>query len=105
MKRSSVVERELRSNNQSMDIDLDSVPNQIGTAVLSTVDGKILQSTGAFCDDDGSVVCRNIYRMLLDSAKCLEDEPLRRLSISFTDYNYVVTLGKKNLYIVKTEVI
>ena len=40
MKRSSVVERELRSNNQSMDIDLESVPNQIGTAVLSTVDGK-----------------------------------------------------------------
>lgn len=88
-----------------MDVELESVPNQIGTAILSTADGKILKATGALANDEDAVVtCSTIYKMLLDSAKCLGDEPMRRLSISYTDYNYVVTLGKKHVYIVKTEV-
>ncbi len=87
-----------------MDIDLESIPNQVGTAILSAVDGKILKSTGSLDnEEEGHAICATVFKMLLDSGICLGDEPLRRLSISFTDYNYVVTLGKSHVYIVKTE--
>ena len=87
-----------------MDVDLEAVPNQIGTAVLGSTDGKVLKATGALDnEDDGAAACVAVYKMLLDSTKCLGDEPMRRMSISYTDYNYVVTLGKKHIYIVKTE--
>jgi len=88
-----------------MDVDLEAVPNQIGTAILQSSDGKILKSTGSLDnEDEGVSSCATIFKMLQDSAKCLAEEPMRRLSISFTDYNYVVTLGKHHIYIVKTEV-
>ena len=87
-----------------MEVDLEAVPSQIGTAILQASDGKVLKSTGALDnEDDGPATCVTIYKMLQDSAKCLAEEPMRRLSISFTDYNYVVTLGKHHIYIVKTE--
>ena len=88
-----------------MEVDLEAVPNQIGTAILQASDGKVLKSTGSLDnEEDGPAVCATIYKMLQDSAKCLAEEPMRRLSISFTDYNYIVTLGKHHVYIVKTEV-
>ena len=82
------------------------VPNQIGTAILSTTDGKILKATGALDnDDDGAAACSAIYKMLLDSSKCLQNEPMRRMSISYTDYNYIITLGQGHVYIVKTDIV
>jgi hypothetical protein len=88
-----------------MDVDLESVPKQIGTAILAAADGKVLKATGALDnDEDGAATCSTIYKMLQDSAKCLGDEPLRRLSVSYTEFNYVVTVGPKHVYIVKTEV-
>ena len=89
-----------------MDVDLEAVPNQIGTAILGSTDGKVLKATGGLDNEyDGAATCTAIYKMLLDSTKCLKEEPMRRLSISYTDYNYVVTLGHKHIYIVKTEVV
>ena len=88
-----------------MDVDLESVPNQIGTAILGSTDGKILKATGALDNEyDGAAAFAVIYKMLLDSTKCLTGEPMRKLSISYTDYNYVVTLGQNHIYVVKTEV-
>jgi hypothetical protein len=88
-----------------MDVDLESVPNQVGTAILGSTDGKILKASGALDNEyDGAAACSAIYKMLLDSTKCLAGDPMKRMSISYTDYNYVITLGQKHIYIVKTEV-
>lgn len=81
-----------------MDVDLSNVPNQIGTAILDS-DGNLLKATGELDQN----ACATIFKILLDAAKCLERDSLRRLSISFQDHNYVVTIGDKHVYIVKVQ--
>ena len=88
-----------------MEVELELVPNQCGTAILDAADGKMCKSTGDLSTsptDEGQMICSSIYRILLDTSKCLGNEPMRRLSVSFSDHNYVVTLGEKHIYIVKT---
>ena len=83
-------------------IDLESVPNQVGSAVLDAKDGNIVKTTGVLSNnDDSAAICANIYQMLLDSSVCLGEEPLRRLIVSYSDHNYVVTLGQKQIFIVQ----
>jgi len=81
-----------------MDVDLERIPSQIGTAILDS-DGKVLKVTGDISQNQD--VCSTIYKILLDTSKCLDKEPMKRISISFTDHNYVVTVGKNHVYIVK----
>jgi hypothetical protein len=38
---------------------------------------------------------------LLETGKCLQQEPLKRLTISYADYSYLATIGKDQIYIVK----
>ncbi len=87
-----------------MDVDLEQVPNQCGTAILEAADGRVCKATGDFLAlaSEGQIICSSIYRMLMDTSKCLGNEPMRRLSISFSDHNYIVTQGEKHIYIVKT---
>jgi hypothetical protein len=73
-----------------MDVDLESIPNQVGSAIQ-------------LADETGAGVCALIYQMLLDTSTCLGEEPLRRMSILFADHNYVVTLGSKHIYIVRVD--
>ena len=87
------------------EVDLESIPKQIGTAILESKDGKIVKTTGGLSNGDSAAICANIYQMLCDSSVCLAEEPLRRLIVSFTDHNYVITLGQKHIYIAKTEVV
>ncbi len=85
------------------DVELDAVPNQVGTAILTRDGGgTVVKSSGALSEEGGAGVCAHIYQMLLDTSVCLGDEPLRRMSILFADHNYVVTLGEKHIYIAKT---
>jgi len=85
-----------------MNVELELVPNQIGTAILDMTDGKVLRSTGDLSSgEEGRANCASVYRMLLDTSKCLGSEPMRRLSITFTDHSYIVTLGEKHIYIIK----
>ena len=83
-------------------IDLDSVPQQIGHAILRAADGTILQPpSGSLSEKDVGI----IYRMMLEVGTILEDgkEGLQRLSIGFKSVSYAVTLGCGDgcLYIVK----
>jgi ragulator complex protein LAMTOR4 len=85
-------------------VDLESVPNQVGTAVLNRDGGgTVVKCTGSLSEDGGANVCAHVYQMLLDTSVCLDQEPLRRMSILFSDHNYVVTLGDKHIYIVQLQ--
>jgi hypothetical protein len=87
-----------------MDVDLESIPNQVGSAILNRDGGgTVVKSTGQLADETGAGVCALIYQMLLDTSTCLGEEPLRRMSILFADHNYVVTLGSKHIYIVRVD--
>ena len=87
-----------------MEVDLTQVRDQTGTATLDASDGKVAVATGDLSGEEGQTRCATIFRMLQDTSKCLGDEPMRRLSISFTDHNYVITLGERHIYIVKCHV-
>ena len=82
-------------------IDLDSVPQQIGHAILRAADGTILQPpSGSLSERDVGI----IYRMMLEVGTVLDGkEGLQRLSIGFKSVSYAITLGCGDgcLYIVK----
>ncbi|KAL7492576.1 hypothetical protein ACHAWT_001662 [Skeletonema menzelii] len=97
-------------------IDLDSVPGQIGNAILRASDGTILRPpTGSLTEQDVMIV----YRMMLEIGTVLEGgtggkdddhnntrteaEGLQRVTVGFKDVSYAVTLGGTDgcLYIVK----
>lgn len=85
------------------DESLYLVPNQQGTAIIDLVDGRVIKATGDILGtDEGKSICLTIHKMLLDTAKCLGNEPLRRISISFSDHSYIATLNEKFIYLVKT---
>lgn len=97
-------------------IDLDSIPGQIGHAVLRASDGTILRPpTGSLTDQDVMIV----YRMMMEIGTVLEGgtggkesdsgsssdevEGLQRVTVGFKDVSYAVTLGGSDgcVYIVK----
>lgn len=85
------------------DESLYLVPSQQGTAIIDLIDGKVIKATGDILGtDEGKCVCSTIYKMLLDTAKCLGNEPLRRISVTFSDHSFVATLNEKYIYLVKT---
>jgi hypothetical protein len=100
-------------------IDLDSIPGQIGHAILRASDGTILRPpTGSLTEQDVMIV----YRMMLEIGTVLEGgtgggkdnddndtnnsnavEGLQRVTVGFKEVSYAVTLGGSDgcLYIVK----
>lgn len=83
-------------------IDLDTIPGQIGHAILRASDGTILQPpSGSLTERDVGIV----YRMMLEIGTVLDgqEEGLQRLSVGFRSISYAVTLGGGDgcLYIVK----
>jgi hypothetical protein len=84
-------------------IDLDSIPNQIGHAILRASDGDIVrQPTGTLTAADLNV----LYKMLLETSDVLNnsEEVIQRVSISGgnEDVEYSISLGTDGLiYIVK----
>ena len=97
-------------------IDLDSIPNQIGHAILRSSDGTILRPPSGSLSDQDVVV---IYRMMLEIGAVLEggtggkedsfdnknnnNDDLQRVTVGFKHVSYVVTLGGSDgcMYIVK----
>jgi hypothetical protein len=47
-----------------MDVDLEQIPAQLGTAVLDAMQGEIIKATGDLKGDMGEIACKNIYRIL-----------------------------------------
>ncbi|KAL7453333.1 hypothetical protein ACHAWC_008447 [Mediolabrus comicus] len=100
-------------------IDLDSIPGQIGHAIVRIADGTILRPpTGSLSNQDVEIV----YRMMLEIGTVLEGgtggkdtmnnisdsdevvvEGLQRVTVGFKEVSYAITLGGSDgcLYIVK----
>uniref|UniRef100_A0A7S2S507 Late endosomal/lysosomal adaptor and MAPK and MTOR activator 5 n=1 Tax=Eucampia antarctica TaxID=49252 RepID=A0A7S2S507_9STRA len=88
-------------------VDLESIPNQIGTAILRSSDGIPLRPhTGDLSENDGNV----LYQMLLEVGDVLEsDESLKSINISCGGGNtndggaphYSVCVADTCVYIVK----
>uniref|UniRef100_A0A7S4T9E9 Roadblock/LAMTOR2 domain-containing protein n=1 Tax=Ditylum brightwellii TaxID=49249 RepID=A0A7S4T9E9_9STRA len=98
------------SNNTTTLPDLESIPSQIGTAVLhSTTGAPVRPNTGQLTDADAQI----LYRMLLEVGTALdssgnkdmggsEDEGLRRVTVGFHSVSYNMTVGAEGyIYIVK----
>mmetsp|Transcript_23156 Transcript_23156/g.39191 ORF Transcript_23156/g.39191 Transcript_23156/m.39191 type:complete len:91 (+) Transcript_23156:65-337(+) len=84
-----------------MDVDLEQVPSQTGTATVDINNGKILKLTGSLTGERGEIQCMKLYHILLDSAKCIGDEHLKRISVSFDSHKFILTTAKSHVYIVK----
>ena len=51
---------------------------------------------------DGSAnILLCLFRIIEDASKCIEDEGLNRITVSYADCNYIITATDKNIYIVK----
>ena len=51
---------------------------------------------------DGSAnILLCLFRIIDDASKCIEDEGLNRITVSYADCNYIITATDKNIYIVK----
>lgn len=80
------------------DLDLETIPCQVGHAVLRSSDGSILCApTGGLSDRDVGI----IYRMLLEIGTKLNGEALQRFTISFGAVSYVVAMSSSCVYVVK----
>ena len=82
--------------------ELEHVPFQIGTAVLAH-DGSVIKATGDLTTEEGRRNLETLYKIIIDTSKCIGHEPMRRIAISFALCNYIATISEKNVYIVKTE--
>lgn len=84
-------------------IDLDSIPNQIGHAILKSSDGSIVrQPTGTLTVADLNL----LYKMLLETADVLNssDEVIQRVNVcgGIEEVEYCFSIGTDGLiYIVK----
>lgn len=64
-------------------VDLETVPNQLGTAVLRLADGALLHRTGQMDSPEGAEAARALYQILLDAGVILrghKDDALRRIA-------------------------
>lgn len=48
-----------------MDVDLEQVPSQCGTAILEIVDGQILKLTGDMNTEIGRQQCEKLFRVVV----------------------------------------
>jgi hypothetical protein len=48
-----------------MDVDLEQVPSQCGTAILEIVDGKVIKLTGDLNNDLGKQQCERLFRVMI----------------------------------------
>jgi hypothetical protein len=47
-----------------MDVDLEQVPSQSGTAILDIIDGKVLKLTGDMDNEIGKQQCEKLFRVM-----------------------------------------
>jgi hypothetical protein len=53
-----------KATNFNMNVDLEHVPGQMGTAVVDLISGSIIQSSGDLSGEDGRLQCEKLYQMM-----------------------------------------
>jgi len=86
--------------------DLETVPNQLGTASLRLDTGVLLSKTGHMDTPAGVEAVQTLYQILLDAGLILQapqhqGDPLRRIAVQFKSLQYVMTVAKDEVFIVK----
>ncbi len=86
--------------------DLETVPNQLGTASLRLDNGTVLSKTGQMDSPEGLEAAQTLYQILLDTGLILQGphhqgDPLRRVAVQFKAFQYVMTVAKDEVFIVK----
>ncbi|CAH0492364.1 hypothetical protein KXD40_006036 [Peronospora effusa] len=79
----------------------------MGTLVLD-IQGQVLSATGALRGNAGEIAAETIYSMLQDTSSVLDTsqkEELRRMTINFPTYDYVVTLDTEQVYVIKRSIV
>nr|CCA17785.1 AlNc14C40G3430 [Albugo laibachii Nc14] len=86
--------------------DLQFVPNQIGSLILSRANGCILSASGTLDNTTGKRVASVLYSMLQDAANVLEhsDEVFKRFTVTHPTNKYIVTSDTNRVYIVHKNV-
>lgn len=89
-------------------VDLSKIPDQVGAAVME-LDGSVLEATGELEGNESGLI--TLYQMLQDAGTILQHtkqgvgigktEGFRRLTVTFTDHSYVVTIASGRIIIVK----
>mmetsp|Transcript_9239 Transcript_9239/g.14511 ORF Transcript_9239/g.14511 Transcript_9239/m.14511 type:complete len:93 (+) Transcript_9239:130-408(+) len=81
--------------------DLEQVANQIGTAVLKLEDGGVIKSTGELSSDDGVKVLITLHQMVMDTGALIDADPLQRISVMYSSFQYVITVSESKVYVIK----
>jgi hypothetical protein len=98
----------------------------LGTLVLSSTNGKVLTSSGDLQGEKGEKVrarcsiisvlltffwqaSETIFRMLQDTSVILtsdegEPQPFRKLSLTFKQYEFAITMSNTEVYVLKKSV-
>jgi len=83
------------------DAGLQSIEKQIGTLIMG-LDGSVLASSGVL--EDKPQTAETLYRALQDTNAVISasEKPsaFKRLTISFSDYSYRITIAKQKVYVV-----
>jgi len=84
-----------------LDVNLELVVSQQGTAILNLINGEVVKSSGALAGPNYVALLATLDRIIKDCLKCLKMEPLKRISIIFNDSSFVITTVENYAYIAK----
>ncbi|CAN0303342.1 unnamed protein product, partial [Phaeothamnion confervicola] len=82
-------------------VNLKEVANQTGTAIVKASNGAVVKATGDLEGPEGPRAVATLYRILLDTGAVLDKEPLKRITISFSSFQYVMAVSSGLVFIVK----
>eukprot|EP00053_Salpingoeca_punica_P005883 m.57176 g.57176 ORF g.57176 m.57176 type:complete len:84 (-) comp13439_c0_seq1:2631-2882(-) len=77
---------------------LSSVPNQVGTMVLSS-HGEVITSSGELADK--AAAAKNFTQMMQAAAQITGDEKMKRLSVVGNGYFYAAVVNDEKINVVK----
>ena len=70
---------------------------------LSHSDSKATGELALLQDASASVTLSALYHILQDATKCLENDSPRKISVVYSDHNFVLTTTDKNICIAKIQ--
>mmetsp|Transcript_79512 Transcript_79512/g.227025 ORF Transcript_79512/g.227025 Transcript_79512/m.227025 type:complete len:89 (-) Transcript_79512:807-1073(-) len=78
-------------------------PSPALTPIARTSHFHRRQSSGDLQGAEGEQAAAALYQVLLDTGAILKDEPLRRISVSYSSHQYIISLSGGAVYIVKSK--
>eukprot|EP00127_Corallochytrium_limacisporum_P002234 Clim_evm22s109 gene=Clim_evmTU22s109 len=80
--------------------ELQNIEGQEGILVL-TIGGNSVKTSGTFNEGD-PILKRLLFSIVCDVRGVLEDEPLKRITLTQANTNYLLTVDNDYIYVVQT---